>query len=162
MDHVQYNLRFRKGVSALILNKENKFLLVNLQSFEEKFYAVPGGGVENSETLEEAVYREIEEELGIKKVFLEYLSSSKEPHYFKFKTKKLFRDGMEYDGSERYFFGFRFTGNDSDIVLQESEVRDYAWVAYGELKDFLLFQNQQEETVLKIHELFPMFKKEVV
>ena len=57
---------FRKGVSALILNEKDELLLVNLQSFETKFFAIPGGGIEPNETIESAVYREIEEELGIK------------------------------------------------------------------------------------------------
>jgi ADP-ribose pyrophosphatase YjhB (NUDIX family) len=49
---------YRKGVSALIINKNDEFLLVNLKSFEEKYFAIPGGGVEQGETLEDAVYRE--------------------------------------------------------------------------------------------------------
>jgi ADP-ribose pyrophosphatase YjhB (NUDIX family) len=52
---------YRKGVSALIVNENNEFLLVNLESFEEKYFAVPGGGIERGETLENAVYREMRE-----------------------------------------------------------------------------------------------------
>ena len=58
---------YRKGVSALILNKNNEFLLVNLQSFKEEYFAVPGGGIDEGETFEDAVYREIQEELGLEK-----------------------------------------------------------------------------------------------
>ena len=46
---------YRKGVSALIINKNKEFLLVNLESFREEFFAVPGGGIEQRETLENAV-----------------------------------------------------------------------------------------------------------
>ena len=42
---------FRKGVSAIVINKKNEFLLVNLESFEDKYFAIPGGGVEQEETL---------------------------------------------------------------------------------------------------------------
>ncbi len=44
---------YRKGVSALIVNKNQEFLLVNLESFEHRFFAVPGGGVVENEALEE-------------------------------------------------------------------------------------------------------------
>lgn len=58
---------FRKGVSALIINNKQEFLLVNLESFEPHFFAIPGGGLENNESLEDTVYREIEEETRINK-----------------------------------------------------------------------------------------------
>ncbi len=150
---------FRKGVSALIINKKQEFLLVNLESFEPHFFAIPGGGLENNETLEDAAYREIEEELGINKKSLEFIGQCKEPLQFKFKTIKLNRDGKEYEGSERYFFGFRFIGNDDEIKLQEFEVRAYKWVSFNDLKDYLLFDNQLEETSEKLLELFPFVNR---
>ena len=146
---------FRKGVSALIINNKNEFLLVNLESFKTHFFAIPGGGLEEKEILEEAVYREIEEELGIGKKFLELIGLCKEPIKFRFKTKKLNRAGVEYDGSERYYFGFKFIGEDSEIKLQEGEIRLYKWVSYNDLKDYLLFDNQLAVTKEKILELFP-------
>ena len=146
---------FRKGISALIINKKNEFLLVNLESFKPHFFAVPGGGIEQEETLEEAGYREIEEELGIGKQSLQLIGRCKEPLQFRFKTKKLHRNGIEYDGSERSFFGFTFIGEDTEITPQEGEVRSYKWVSYDDLKDYLLFDNQLVETSEKILELFP-------
>lgn len=145
---------FRKGVSALIINNMNEFLLVNLESFKTHFFAIPGGGLEEKETLEEAAYREIEEELGIGKRFLELLGFCKEPIQFRF-TKKMNRDGVEYDGSERYFLGFKFIGKDSEIKLLDGEIRSYKWVSYDDLKDYLLFDDQLSETTEKIRELFP-------
>ena len=150
---------YRKGVSALIINKNQEFLLVNLVFFEEKYFAIPGGGIEEGETLEDAVYREIQEELGIEKKSLEFIDKSSIPLIFKFKAIKMSREGKEYAGSERYFSGFRFVGTDDEIKLQESEVRKYKWVPFTELKDFLLFDNQLEDTKEKILEIFPFFKQ---
>lgn len=145
----------RKGVSALITNKHNEFLLVNLNSFEERYFAIPGGGVEESETLEQAADREIMEELGIKASSLELVGKCELPLQFAFKTPKINKEGKEYIGSVRYFFGFRFIGDESEIVLQEEEVRAYKWVSYEELGMYLLFDDQLEETVGKIREVFP-------
>lgn len=145
---------YRKGVSALIINKDHQFLLVNLTSFEEKYYVIPGGGIEEGENLEEAVYREIEEELGISKENLNFVGKSSLPLQVKFKVTKINRDGKEYDGSERYFFGFSFIGTDSDIHLKKDEVRVYKWVSFAELNNYLLFDNQSEETAEKIMEIF--------
>ncbi len=144
---------YRKGVSALIQNKNNKFLLVNLNSFEERFFAIPGGGVEEGESLEDAVYREIEEELGICKYSLEFIGKNNKPLQFMFKIPKI-KEGKEYLGSERYFFGFRFIGSDDEIKLQESEVRAYKWVSFDELDKYLLFDGQLEESVREIRGIF--------
>jgi ADP-ribose pyrophosphatase YjhB (NUDIX family) len=50
---------YRKGVAALIINDNQELLLVNLISFEEKYFAIHGGGSEKGESLEDTVYREI-------------------------------------------------------------------------------------------------------
>lgn len=149
---------YRKGVAALIINNKQEFLLVNLLSFEEKYFAIPGGGSDQNESLEDTVYREIKEELGIDKELLELLGKSENPLQFKFKEIKLSRDGIEYEGSEKYFFGFKFLGSDKDIKLQENEVRSYKWVACQDLKDYLLFDNQLEDTKEKIEEIFKDIK----
>lgn len=146
---------YRKGVSALIQNKNQEFLLVTLRSFEDRYFAVPGGGIEEGEALEDAVYREIQEELGISKGSLELVGKSNEPLKTIFKIPKITRDGKECFGSERYFFGFRFNGNDDEIALQEDEVKAYKWVPFSELKSHLLFDRQLEDTTQKILEIFP-------
>ena len=147
---------YRNGVSALIVNKDNKILVVNLNSFEESYFAIPGGGSEDGESLEESVYREINEELGIDRKSLVLIGKSEIPLRFKFKVIKLSRDEKEYVGSEKYFFGFRFTGQDDEIKFNDGEVRSYKWVAFDDLKDYLLFDNQLEDTKGKILELFPV------
>jgi putative (di)nucleoside polyphosphate hydrolase len=146
---------YRKGVSAFIINRKGEFLLVNLVSFEDKYFAIPGGGVKEGESLEDAVYREVQEELGIEKESLGYIGKSDTPVSFKFKVIKMTRDGKEYEGSERNFFGFLFIGNDNEINLQEDEVSSYKWVSFDNLDEHLLFDNQLEETLGKVIEIFP-------
>lgn len=145
---------YRKGVSALIQNNKKEFLIVNLMSFDPNYYAVPGGGIENGESMEDAVYREIKEELGISKHLLKLVGKNDKPLRFEFKEIKLNRDGNSYSGSERYFFAFSFLGTNSDIRLNEEEVRDYKWVRFDNLKNFLLFENQLQDTLQMINKLF--------
>lgn len=148
---------YRKGVSALIINEKHEFLLVNLISFEERYFAIPGGGVEPGEKLEEAAYREIKEELGIGPGSLELTGMSATPLRFAFKTPKISKEGQEYHGSERHFFGFRFVGTDNDIRLAQDEVRAYKWVSFSDLGAYLLFDNQLSDTTVKIREVFGDF-----
>jgi putative (di)nucleoside polyphosphate hydrolase len=145
---------YRKGVSALIINKKDEFLLVNLLSFEDKYFAVPGGGLEENETLKDAAYREINEELGINKSELEFIGESKNPLKTTFITPKIDKKGNRCVGSERLFFGFRFIGEDNDIKIKEDEVSSYKWVPFSELGKYLLFDCQLDETSGKIDEIF--------
>ncbi len=146
---------YRKGVCALIINDRKEFLLVNLESFENKYFAIPGGGIEQGETLKDAVYREVREELGIKKGSLQFVGKSQTPIWIKFKAITMKCDGKTYEGSERHFFGFRFIGSNNEICPKDSEVRAYKWVSFAELKHYLLFDNQLKETLRKIAEIFP-------
>jgi len=57
----------RVGVGALIMNDAKKFLLVlRNKSPEAGSWSIPGGRVEFMETIEDAITREVMEELGIK------------------------------------------------------------------------------------------------
>jgi len=147
---------YRKGVSALILNKNNEVLLVNLLSFKEKYFAVPGGGIERGESLQDAIHREIREELGIEKESLDFVGKSNIPLKVEFKEIQITQEDRVYTGSERYFFGFRFIGDNSEIVLKHDEVRDYKWVPIELLRNYLLFDNQLEETKEKLKEIFSL------
>lgn len=146
---------YRNRVAALIINKQNEFLLINLNSFEDWFFAIPGGGIEEGETAEDAVYREIREELGIEKTCLEYIGKSDAPLRYTFKIPRIRDDGRQYEGSDSVFFGFAFVGNDGDIKLQADEVKAYKWVPYADLGKYLLFDNQLGGTDGKIREIFP-------
>lgn len=55
--------RYKPTVSAFILNKDNKVLLVHNKSHSSDFWKLPQGGVEPGESLEEAIKREMKEEL---------------------------------------------------------------------------------------------------
>lgn len=59
---------------SCIVAKDKKILMIQL-SYREGF-ALPGGGVQSNETLEEAAARECFEETGINPVDMKYFSSS--------------------------------------------------------------------------------------
>ncbi len=54
---------YKPTVSALILNDKNQVLLTHNKSHGPDFWKLPQGGVEPDESLEEAVRREMKEEL---------------------------------------------------------------------------------------------------
>jgi len=55
------------GVGAVIINDKSEILLLKrLKEPEKGCWTIPGGTVEFGETIEEAIIREIEEEIGVK------------------------------------------------------------------------------------------------
>ena len=59
-------LRMRIAARALILDPDNRVLLVRFEFPDEvALWAMPGGGVDDGETHEEAIVRELEEEVGL-------------------------------------------------------------------------------------------------
>lgn len=77
-------MRTNKRVSAVV-TKDNKILLIHRRKEGDEYWVVPGGGVEEGETLEQGLVREVKEEtsLDIKKYSL--IATFKEneiEHYF--------------------------------------------------------------------------------
>ena len=63
-------LRLRQGVRAVVLDPDDRILLVRFEFPDTIFWATPGGGLEPHETHEEALLRELEEEVGLTDIVL--------------------------------------------------------------------------------------------
>jgi len=79
-------MRTNKRV-AILIEKEDKIFLLNRKKHNKQYYILPGGGVEDNESLKEAVIREAKEELGIKVKIIEQVVQFENrgsiEHYFK-------------------------------------------------------------------------------
>jgi len=58
-------LPLREGVRAVVLDDDDRILLVHFQFPDWTLWATPGGGVEPGETLDVAIRRELHEEVGL-------------------------------------------------------------------------------------------------
>jgi ADP-ribose pyrophosphatase YjhB (NUDIX family) len=58
-------LPLREGVRAVVLDDDDRILLVHFEFPDWTLWATPGGGVEPGETLETAIRRELLEEVGL-------------------------------------------------------------------------------------------------
>jgi 8-oxo-dGTP pyrophosphatase MutT (NUDIX family) len=67
-------MRTNKRVGAVI-KRDNKVLLIHRFKNGDEYWVLPGGGVEDEESLEEALKREVFEETGLELVNFEALGS---------------------------------------------------------------------------------------
>ena len=93
----------------VLIERENKVLLVRSKRFTTEFYSVLAGFVEPGETLEETVKREVEEEVGIKVRNIRYFGSQPWP----------FPDSL--------MIGFTAEYESGEIRIEEDEIADAGW-----------------------------------
>ena len=58
-------LRIRPAARAVVLDPDGRILLVRFEFPTQTVWATPGGGIENGESHEDAIRRELEEETGL-------------------------------------------------------------------------------------------------
>jgi len=118
-------------VVPLIHNDRGEYLLCKMPENRGVFpgqWGLPGGGIEEGERMEDALKREIREELGLQVTDIEPL---------------FFTDGAFWksfpDGSRReiymIFLVFSCQSVGENVNLNE-EFEDYAWVARNSLQDY--------------------------
>ena len=63
-------MRLRLGARAVVLDPDDRVLLVRFEFPQTTLWAMPGGGVDPGETHEQAIARELAEEAGLERVVL--------------------------------------------------------------------------------------------
>ena len=71
---------YRLNVAMIVLNKDNKVLFCKRRNTEN--WQFPQGGVDDEEHIETAMYRELNEEVGLHKDNVEIIAISKDLIYY--------------------------------------------------------------------------------
>lgn len=119
---------YRKGVGIFLINKKKK-LWIGKRINSEKFWQMPQGGIDNMETEDEAMKRELLEEIGTNKI--QIICKSKDHLRYdipKNLIKKLWKG--KYLGQSQRWFACKFLGVDKDINLNlhKPEFSSWKWI----------------------------------
>ncbi len=137
-------LSYRRSTIAVVVDKNNRILLAQKQSYHDNEWEFPGGGVEESETDEQAIMRELNEELGTDK--FELIKRSREDYQYDWPDevieKKFEEKRKTWRGQQRAQFFVKFTGQPEEIKFQKEEIRKTIWVTPQESDEYFVFPNQ--------------------
>ncbi len=146
---------YRENVGIVICNDQRKVLWARRTG--EEAWQFPQGGINKGESAEEAMYRELKEEVGLDPHNVEILARTK--GWLKYDVPKSWirRDCRDrYRGQKQIWFLLRFTGKDSDIFLKNTEkpeFDDWRWNSFWAPVDQIVdFKKAVYEQALK--ELF--------
>ncbi|MEK3912694.1 NUDIX hydrolase [Paenibacillus sp. FSL H7-0331] len=122
--------------SALIYNEQGQLLVVNNMKGNATYWSPPGGAVEQGETLEQAVIREVKEETGYD-IAIAGLSSIREIW---------FTDAGHHVLIVSFFA--KITGGDMLIQDPDNDITEVRWVDLQTAKQLMpeLFENLQIDT----------------
>ncbi|MEK7497344.1 MAG: NUDIX hydrolase [Patescibacteria group bacterium] len=118
---------YKPTVSALILNKDNQVLLTHNKNHGPDFWKIPQGGVEPKESLEEAIKREMKEELSSTS-FLVLKQSNID---YKYTWPKDVQEKKGFVGPKITFFILRC--DDSSTLKPNLEIEELDGIKWAEL-----------------------------
>jgi len=142
-DHSQNSadLPYRRGVGAMLFNTSGEVFVG--RRFGDDYpdaWQMPQGGIDDGETPEQALFRELAEETGTSKA--EIIAESKD-----WLTYELPKDLVgvvwsgQYRGQKQKWFALKFTGTDADIDLdadEKPEFCEWQWVAMSALPGLIV------------------------
>ena len=143
---------YRIGVGIILINEKKKIFVGKRVDVKNESWQMPQGGINKGEKFEEAAFRELYEETGIKKAKI-ILKSKK---WFKYKIpseikKKLWDN--KYIGQKQKWFVMKFEGNekkDINLNLHKAEFSDWKWVNLNNLKKLIVsFKKEMYKQLIK-------------
>jgi putative (di)nucleoside polyphosphate hydrolase len=118
---------YRPNVGIVICNVENQVFWA--KRTQENAWQFPQGGIQKGEAPEEAMYRELMEEVGLKPHHVEILGRTKDWLKYEVPSQWLRRDfrGV-YKGQKQIWYLLRMKGEDTDIFLRNTKKPEFdAW-----------------------------------
>ena len=121
----------------MILNNKKEILVGRRLDHPSGFWQMPQGGIDEKENPEEAVWREMMEEIGTNKAKLIKKSNQWIKYDIPSDTLKTLPWGHKYIGQTQKWFAFEFTGEERDINVgtDNPEFSEWKWTKIDSIVD---------------------------
>ncbi len=144
--------QYRKCVGMMIFNQNKEILVGRRIDHPSGFWQMPQGGIDDDEKPEEAVWREMMEEIGTNNAKLIKESSQWVQYNIPSDTLKTLPWGKEYIGQTQKWFAFEFIGKDSEINVGtiNPEFSEWKWTKIETIIDNIVpFKRDVYSKILK-------------
>jgi len=156
MDSSQSSRPYRKGVNAIVIDKDNNFLLVQKNDYKDNEWNFLGGGGEEGETMKQNLFRELNEEMGSERSDFEIVGTSTHKIEYDYPPDTVLRlHGGKYRGQSYDQVILRFVGKKNKLIFTTKEFKAHKWVKAKNLVKHLTFANQYKNHKKAIDELLP-------
>lgn len=132
---------YRANVGIILTNREGKVLWA--RRIGQNAWQFPQGGIRRNETPEEAVYRELNEEIGLVPKDVEIIGCTR--HWLRYRLpQRLVRHDRQplCIGQKQRWFLLRFLGEERSVRLDASDTPEFdawRWVNYWQPLDEIVF-----------------------
>ena len=143
--------KYRRCVGIMILNNKNKILVGRRLDHPSGYWQMPQGGIDENENPEEAVWREMMEEIGTNKAEIYKVSNQWINYEIPKETLNHLPWGEKYIGQTQKWFIFKFTGENDDINVKtpNPEFSEWKWIQYNDLiKNAVPFKRVVYKTII--------------
>ena len=121
---------YRLNVAMIVLNKENKSLFCKRRNTDN--WQFPQGGVDEDETIESAMFRELNEEVGLNEENVEIKAVSQNLIYYDIPKNIRSRVlGGKFKGQAQKYFLLKLISGEIDLNRENTpEFDKYNWVPF--------------------------------
>lgn len=142
---------YRPNVGIVLCNAHNQVFWG--KRIREHAWQFPQGGIKYGETPEQAMYRELMEEVGLKPEHVKILGRTRDWLRYDVPTTWVKREWRgSYKGQKQIWFLLRLTGRDSDVSLRATEHPEFdawRWSEYWvPLEDVIEFKREVYQLAL--------------
>ena len=150
---------YRKNIGIILCNSKNELLIC--KRIKENSWQVPQGGFEKNESSENAMFRELFEEIGLQKNDIAILGKTKK--WLKYDLPKKYQRKTNNQlcvGQKQIWFLLRLISNDQSINLCTSKNPEFdAWEWVSEKKPLEIVISFKKNVYIKaLNELLPIIK----
>lgn len=153
------DLPYRPCTGVMLLNADKKVFVGRRIDTTMEAWQMPQGGIDDGESPDQTVWRELEEEIGTRRA--EIIAKTNTWLYYDLPDNLIGKVwGGKYKGQKQIWYLMRFLGEDGDIDLEthHPEFSDWKWVDMADVPKLIVpFKRALYEAVVK--DFKPYLKK---
>jgi len=148
---------FRANVGIILCNGDGRVFWA--RRIRQDAWQFPQGGIQERESTEDALFRELHEEVGLRPEHVEVMGATRDWLYYRLPKHLIRRHSKPLCiGQKQRWFLLRLVGNEEDVCLDHCDTPEFdrwRWVSYWHpLREIVFFKRKVYERALT--ELAPL------